>query len=241
MTADPTPRRWPVLSLLFSTHLVFLGLGWIAFVAICAAVTAGIATVGEVTGSVVDAAASILRWFALGYGTVLTGTLLPTHIAHGQTRRDAMVQLTAFILVGGTLFAALITATYALEGLLYRLAGWPHALRGQRLFTSSEDFALILLTFCGVLLTWTIAGALLSAAFYRSRELGVVTIPLALVLVGLTSVAVGYGGLPFVGQLLGIADLPLPMAVALCAAACALGLTATWALVRTLPLRTAGT
>lgn len=239
MSARPDPRRWRVARLLFSTHLILLGMVWVALVAMVAVVTVGIATFRDVTGSVWDPAVSILRWFALGYGTVLTGTLVPTYIAHGQTRRDIMAQLTVYILVGGTLFAALLTAGYALESLVYRLAGWPHALRGERLFSAADEYGLIFLTLCAVMLVWTTAGALLSAGFYRSQELGVSMIPIAVALVGLTSVAVGYGGLPFVGRLVGIADLPLLLALALCAAACALGLAVTWALVRTLPLRNA--
>lgn len=237
MSTRPALRRWPVARLLFATHLVFLGLVWLAFVALVAAAAVGIATFGRVTGSVWDPAATILRWFALGYGSYLIGTLLPTYVAHGQTRRDVMAQLTVFILVGGTLFAALMTLGYALERLLYGLAGWPHVLRAGRLFTAADQYGLIFLTMCGVLLVWTIAGALLSAGFYRSSDLGLATVPIALVLVALSGLGVGFGTLPLVGRLLGIADLPLPLTVALCAVAFALGVAATWALVRTLPLR----
>lgn len=231
------PARWPVARLLFANHLVFLALVWVAFAAIVTAVTLGIAAVGDVTRSIWEPAVSILRWFALGYGTSLTGTLLPAYVAQGQTRRDVMAQMTVYILVAGALFAALLTLGYALESVLYRMAGWPHVLTGERLFRAPDEFGLVFLTFCGVLLAWTVAGALLSAGFYRSGELGIAMIPLALALVGLAGAAVGYDNLPVVGNLFGIARIPLPLTVALCAGAVAMGLATTWALVRTLPLR----
>lgn len=63
------------------------------------------------------------------------------------------------------------------------------------------------------------------------------TIPLTSVLIALAGVAVGFDNLPFVGSVLGVAEIPLVLNVALRTASVALGAAVTWAPVRTIPLR----
>lgn len=235
MSRDQDGRNWRIARLLFAAHLPFLVLVWAVVAVAVAAVTAGIALLGTVTGSVWDPASSILRWFALGYGTHLTGTLLPTYVAHGQTRRDSMVQITLFVVVATAVFSALMALGYGLEALLYGAMDWPQDL--QRLFTSATQVPLVLITYWGMFGAWTIAGALLAAGFYRSKDVGVVTIPIALVLVIVVGDAVGFPSLPLVGGIIATADMPLPLTIALCAATFLLGVAVTWGFARDLPLR----
>jgi hypothetical protein len=232
------PHRWAIARLLLTTHLPFLVAIWVVVALLVAAITGGFAVFAEVKSSKWDESGSVLRWFALGYGAHLTHRLLPTYIAHGQTRRAFMREVTVFMAISAAVVGALMSVGYALEGLLYRGTGWPQRISPDRLFDSPDQWLRIFLAYWALLLIWAIAGALLGAGFYRSNELGAATIVASLVLVGLTAVAVGFAGLPFRLRLPGLANLPLGVSLAMCAAIVLLGIGATWTVVRDLPVGT---
>ena len=52
-----------------------------------------------------------------------------------------------------------------------------------------------------------------------------------------TGYGIGFSGLPFVGAVVDVAEVPLAATVALCLAGLLPGAAATWALVRDIPIR----
>jgi hypothetical protein len=78
----------------------------------------------------------------------------------------------------------------------------------------------------------------LGAGLYRSGGSELVVIALGLAMVVVTGDAIGFNGLPFVGAVVDVADLPLARTLALCLAGLLPGAAATWALVRDIPIRT---
>jgi hypothetical protein len=212
---------------------------WAGYVVLYCGIVVTVAAVGTVGGSIWEGASQLPRWFALAIGIYLTGTYLRLAVAHGLTRREFMIQTSAFIVVYATMFSALLTIGFALERLLYRLGGWPQDLHEASMFDSPTQLGLIFVAFWLVAAVWIAAGTLLAAAFYRNGLLGALTIPMALLLVSSTELAVGFNPTPFLRNVLGFTDAPAPalLVVALCATSFALGLALTWAVVRNTPIR----
>ena len=69
MTTTSQRARWGTAHVLFGGHLLFVLMAVGVAVVLSAVVTAAIAIFGTVSTSLVDPAATVLRWFALGYGT----------------------------------------------------------------------------------------------------------------------------------------------------------------------------
>jgi hypothetical protein len=237
MSGNPDGRTWSIGRLLLATHLPFLMLMWLVFAAAVLVLTIGIAIRGTITSSVWEPAVTVLRWFALGYGLFLINRLLPVYVAHGRTRLEFLRSITLFIVVAGAVLAALLTLGFALEGLLYRVMDWPHQVSARLLFTSPSQYPRILLAHWVMLLVWTTIGAFLAAGFYRSGGWEPVVLALGLTLVVVTGFAIGFSGLPFVGAVVDVAEVPLAATLALCAAGFLPGLAMTWALVRDIPIR----
>ncbi|HLL64166.1 MAG TPA: hypothetical protein VK453_00285 [Micromonosporaceae bacterium] len=231
-------RPWQIARLLFRTHLPFLLLAWLGFAVFVAVVVAVISLFRPITISGWDGASGVVRWAAAGYGAYLTGRLLPVFIAHGQTRRDFMIQTSVFAAVAVAAYAALATIGYALEGLLYRAVDWPQRFQEDRIFTASDQVLPIFITHAVMLLGWMIAGAFLAAAFYRLDGGGLVAIPVAILLVATASLAVGYNSLPFVGAFIQRLDAPVIATAVLAAASILAGAGLTWGLVRDVPIKT---
>jgi hypothetical protein len=107
----------------------------------------------------------------------------------------------------------------------------------ERLFDAPTEYPRIFLSYWAMLMIWTTIGLLLAAGFYRSggNELVVIVLTLAIVLV--TGYGIGFNGLPFVGAVVDVADLPLAGSLGLCLAGLLPGAAVTWALVRGIPIR----
>jgi hypothetical protein len=230
-------RTWSIARLLLTTHLPFLLLCWAVFAAAVLVLTVGIALATTITQSVWDPAVSIVRWFALGYGVWFVYRMLPVYVAHGRTRHEFLRAMTVFVPVAATMTAALLTLGLALESVLYRVLDWPRQVPAERLFDAPDQYPLVFLTYLAMLVVWTTIGLLLGAGFYRSGGRELVVVALGLVMVVVTGYAIGFNGLPFVGAVVDVADLPLASTLALCLAALLPGVAATWALVRDLPIR----
>jgi hypothetical protein len=234
-------QRWPIGHLLLTTHLPFLLLCWAALVALAGLVLAAVAIFGTVRISTIDVGGQILRWFALGYGGHLAFTALPIYLAHGQTRREFLLQAPVYQFVATGVVAGCTTLAYAGESLLYRANGWSQALSDDRVYSAATEHPLIFFSYWGMLLVWMLTGLFIGAGFYRLQAGGVLVLPIALALLVASGLGNGFMNLPFIDLDFGVRDLGIPAAVAL-SAGCALaawGLA--WAVARDMPLRTRAT
>jgi hypothetical protein len=230
-------QRWAIARLLLATHLPFLALCWAVFAAAVLVLTFAIDLSTTITRSVWDPAATVVRWFALGYGVYFVYRMLPVYVAHGRTRREFLRAMAVFVPAAAAVVAALLTLGLALEGVLYRVMGWTHRVGPERLFDAPDQLPLVLGSYWAMLVIWTTIGLLLGAGFYRSGGSELVVILLALAMVVVTGYGIGVSGLPFVGAVVDVADLPLAGTAALCLAGLVPGAAVTWALVRDLPIR----
>jgi len=230
-------RDQAIARLLFATHLPFLAMVWAVFAAAVLVLIIGIDLLGTVTRSVWDPAVSMVRWFALGYGVYLINRLLPVYVAHGRTRREFLRSVALFVVVAAAVVGGLLAIGLALEAVLYRVMDWPHGVEAERLFHSSGQYPLVLLSYWAMLVTWTTIGLLLGAGFYRSGGNELVAVVLALAMVVVTGYGIGFNGLPFVGAVLGVAEVPMAVTMALCLAGLLPGAAATWAMARDVPIR----
>lgn len=237
MSDHTDDRTWSVARLLFATQLPFLLIVWVVFAAAVVVLTVAIHVLGTVNRSVWDPAVTVVRWFALGYGVYLVYRLLPVLVAHGRTRREFLHSVALFVVAAGAVVAALLAAGFAIEGLLYRILDLPQRVAPERLFDAPTQYPRIFLTYWAMLVVWTTIGLLLAAGFYRSGGNELVVLALALVMVVVTGYGIGFNGLPFVGAVVDVADLPLAGSLALCLAGLLPGAAVTWALVRDLPIR----
>lgn len=231
------PARWTVARRLAGDHVAFAALLAVLGLLLAGAVTGGLALAGRTPGSVWEPATQLARWFAAGVGATIAYTQLPLHVTHGVTRRTFAGQaaLSGAALVAA--LAALVTAGYGLEALLHDAAGWSQALSRSHLFTTPAEQGLVAVESVLLYAVWWSAGAMLGAGFYRDGGVGLLLLPAAAVQIVLSEVALGpryLGPLTFPDLGLGPSA---GVAAAVCGAACLLGLAATWAVVRDVPVR----
>jgi hypothetical protein len=237
MSDHADDRTWTIARLLFATHLPFLLLCWVVFAAAVLVLTIGIDLRTTISWSVWDPAASFVRWFAFGYGLYFINRMLPVYLAHGRTRREFAGSMALFVLVAAAVVAALLTVGFVLEAALYRFMEWPHRIEPERLFDAPDQYPLVFLSYWAMLVIWMTIGLLLAAGFYRSGGNELVVIVLALAMVVLTGYGIGFSGLPFIGTVVDVADVPLAGSLAICLAGLLPGAAVTWALVRDIPIR----
>jgi hypothetical protein len=158
-------KRWPIGHLLLTTHLPFLLICWAVLVALAGLVLTAVAIFGTVRISTIDVGGQILRWLALGYGAHLTFTVLPIYLAHGQTRREFLLQAPVYQFVATGVLAGCTTIAYAGESLLYRANGWPQALAEDRIYNAASEYPLIFLSYWGMLMVWMLTGSFIGAGW----------------------------------------------------------------------------
>jgi hypothetical protein len=237
MSDHADDRTWTIARLLFATHLPFLLLCWVVFAAAVLVLTIGIDLRTTIGWSVWDPAASFVRWFAFGYGLYFINRMLPVYVAHGRTRREFAGSMALFVLVAAAVVAALLTVGFVLEAALYRFMEWPHRIEPERLFDAPDQYPLVFLSYWAMLVIWMTIGLLLAAGFYRSGGNELVVIVLALAMVVVTGYGIGFSGLPFIGTVVDVADVPLAGSLAICLAGLLPGAAVTWVLVRDIPIR----
>ncbi len=230
--------RWATARYLLGQMLPFALLVWLGTLAVAAVVTVAVAFFGEMFPSAWDVVMQIARWFVAGIGWYVTFTLLPSHVAYGQTRRAFLRQAVPFALVATTAFAALAVAGVALEGLLHRAMGWPLGIDAGRIFAGPDQAALVFAAVWIQFAAWLLAGGLVGVAGYRDDGSLLAAIPVALLAVSFAGLAVAPDGLPFLDRLLGALTIPTGLAVALWLAGCLLAAGVTWIIARDMPLRT---
>ncbi len=148
-----------------------------------------------------------------------------------------------FAALYAVLVAVLVTMGFAIETIVYRLAGWTQGLDSIHLFDAADQHHLVFTENLIVLVVWVAAGAMLGAAFYRNGGLGMALLPvgLAAVMVVEAGTGPGYFG-PLPPPLLEVTGLELGgfsvLGAAATAPACCVVLGAiAWRTVRDVPVR----
>lgn len=240
MMTHSRQRTWSFPGRLLEDHLGLALIAWGALVAVVAATIAGVATVSTISRSGWEMAAAAPPWFAAFIGGYLTNSVLPLHVAHGQTRRDFAIELVILSVLFTAALAILMAIGFLLETLLYRVMDWPRVLSEDHLFTSTTQVPLIFTEFWLTFLTWFGAGAFVAAAWYRSDGEGLIALVPALIPIAITGTALGdsWGPVGFVlGRFFEPASPPLALAIPICIASFLLTLAMTWPVVRDIPLR----
>lgn len=249
MTATSAPRTWMIFRHRVRDDVLSLPMVWAGFLVAVAAVVALVAIFRadgiEVSGW--EQATRITRWYVGAIGGYFTAVYLPLYVTHGVTRREFTAQLPALVVAFVAMYAVVMTVGFGIESVAYRIFDWPQVLTDQHLFDRLSQVGLVLLEFVLTGLVWTVAGAVLGAAFYRNGLLGGVLVPVAVAMVWLTEAATGTGYLgPFGAAfdaapswLTGLRAAPVwATAVAIVVAAAGLGLV--HVLTRTMPIRNPG-
>ncbi|MFD5831565.1 hypothetical protein [Lentzea sp. NPDC060358] len=171
-------------------------------------------------------ASHIGPWFLLWVGVYAIHNVLPIAVAHGRTRRDFLASTSVLAVLLALAGTALAWLGYLLEGGIYGLMGW----------TADEHGAVPAYFF--MYLVWFVTGALCAAAFGRFGPGGVFVLPVAFAFIALTRAQIpGSGTLPFIPDVPGLLG---PGWYGVSAAAFAIALAGTWAVVRDMPVRVRG-
>jgi hypothetical protein len=236
-----TPRRnWAFSRQMLVDQIAFGALIWAGLLLVILAIVIGIAIWGEVNSSVWDPTATqIPRWFILFIGVYIVQHHFPLHIAYGQTRRDFAIQGGVFAAAYTAVASLLMTIVFPLERLLYDWRGWPHEIPDAHIYSSAYQLHLIFIETWLAFLVWFLAGAFIAAGFYRS-DAGAATIPLAVIPIAITDLALGGQWGPinaFVGRVINIDSVPAPLGIALGLLAAFGTAWATWLIVRDMSVR----
>jgi hypothetical protein len=229
--------RWPLLRVLLTSHVSFLFVLWIPAMLVSAAILGGVALWGEVNQSIWHhIATQVPRWVVLGLGVDAITTYLRLNLAHGHTRRDFLRQLWPYLVGMALALAVMITLAYQIERGVFDLIGWDHRTAFPTLFGDTGNIPSMFGAFALMLLLWSLAGAMIAAAFTRTVLLGIVTIPVGLLIVAPSEVLVGLNGVPLFEQLTEPLRFPLLTALGVSVGGAVLGGLVTWGIVRDIPV-----
>ncbi|WP_394617697.1 hypothetical protein JNUCC0626_00960 [Lentzea sp. JNUCC 0626] len=202
----------------------------------CVLIAAGAFALAVVTPFAVDAftrvelsswnvvVSQIARWFLFWVGIYLIHNLLPIAVAHGRTRREFLAGASAFAVALVLVMALFGWLGFLVEGGIYSAMDW-----GSDEHASPWAYFLMFLV-------WTFVGMFCAAAFDRYGSAGVFSVPVGFVLAIVPTVRIpGSGNIPFVRNVPSLLGAGWHLA-SLAAFVVALGLT--WAVARTMPVRT---
>jgi hypothetical protein len=230
-------KKWPIARLPTSSLVPYLvvvaAIAWVFVIVLVFAVS--IWQDIKISGWNV-ATARLARWLVIALGFHLVRHHLALAVSHGRTRREFMGQAAAFTVVLAGAGAVLVALGFALETLVYRVVDWPQKVDQPLLLRHrpAGDLRRLLGRVRGVD-GRRHAGDQRLRPLARHRPVEPRT-GLGLAVPAVMTV-VGAGALPLLNSLPGAGD-SMPLAVLLCCASWVAGLTATWGLVREVPLRT---
>lgn len=239
MSQQPIGRSWRFPRPMIEDNLVFLLMLWGGFVAVVIGITLGIAWFGDLTQSVLDPASGVALWGI----AILTGYLvysyLPLYIANGRTRRSAAIEGSIFLVIFSTAAAALMSVSYLLEDVVFRIGGWPREFENEHLFSSHVQTHLVFGEYLILFLVWVFAATFVGAGFYRSDSLGWLLLFVGVLVGNVISTLVGWsiGPFVFVAELLDINTPSLPAGLVLGSVAVLVSVAIGWLVIRDMPLR----
>lgn len=231
-------RRNPWI--LIQGPLSFTLLTAVGFGLVVAGIVVSIAWRSNVTGSVWEAAANAVPWFAAVMGGHAFFQIVPMLIANGFTRRDASLHGLRVIGVTTLTITLLTTLGYLVEWIVYRWQDWPRGIGGNHFFTNHSQVGVIFWETLLTMALWSALGAMVGAAFYRYDQNGW----FSLIPAGVVMVLVGVFMTTRTPVFDNVMDRffsdwgrSLPLATLATAAGLALAGALLWRIVRDLPLR----
>lgn len=186
--------QWPSVKLLLREHLVFAALSTIGLLVTVIGIAIGydVFTDNQVDQSFWNEAISgIIPWYALGVGVYLMVSNFPQYVLYGDTRKRFVQRVALFSVPFSAGIALLALAGLLVERLVYRIAGWNHAIAEDHLYDSATEIPAFLLEFFLILLPWFAFGALLGAIYMGRQELLIIAIPIAIIGVAAVNIFLG--------------------------------------------------
>ncbi|GAB3458472.1 hypothetical protein [Actinophytocola sediminis] len=229
-------KRWPLLRVLLTGHLMFTAVLWVLFTVAVLVITGVIFIAGGVPDSVMhQAAAQAPRWLLFGLGIDVVSTYLRMQLAHGRTRREFTGQALAYAVIMAGATAVLLTVSYLIEHGVYAMFNLSQRNWATDVLPSAGLYPTIFGTYWLSLLLWTFAGLIIGLGFFRSTALGLLSIPAGIVLVAPSITLNAEAGLPFIGDRL--VDLGPNVALAVSAGLLVVGGWLVWTSVRKVPMK----
>jgi hypothetical protein len=233
-TRFPTNIAW--------SYVMFMGMVW-AGTMVFAFVLTGVVSIWneiEISGWLIVGQAA--RWFVLGTMWHLGWVMFELYLTHGRTRRafyfEALMTLIAFSLCAAVLYAI----TFPIEAVYYGLFGWQQGL-GDANFASALDMPAIAIEAAAIFLLWGTGGFFVTTAWYRNGLLGAAATAFGLLLVAISSIALGerdgparlvLDRLPVLAQPDGTPNLPIAMLIHIAGTALLAALS--WIWIRDMPV-----
>lgn len=184
----------PSPKLMLRDHLAFAGLATVGLLITLIAIAIGYDAIGNNpvnTSFWNEAISGIAPWYALGIAIYLMVVTFPQYVLYGDTRKRFAHRIALFSVPFVTSLSVMILVALWIERLVYRVAGWNHAIADDHLYNTPRDVPAFLLEFFLILLAWFAFGALIGASYIAGQELLIVTGPLAIVGVAIVNVLLG--------------------------------------------------
>jgi len=239
---DSALRTWTFPQKMILDLTAFTTLAWIGFVVLVALITAVADHFTPIDNSAWESAARGIPWFTLIIGVRVGSKLLPVSIAHGKTRRGFTIETVIFLAIYSLAAALLTTLGWVLERAFFAATGWSQALNDTHLFATAHVYPEIFIESWLIVLAWTAAGVLISAAYYRFDASGLLAIAPCLLISGVLQAAIGAGSTwgpltPIVDRVFDPGSPSVVVAIVTGLACFGLILAMAWMVIRDIPMR----
>lgn len=179
-------RTWRFPRIQLEDQIVLAAIAWILTVVATFGIVLVVDRFFDVTISAWEIAVSVAHW----YVGIICGWLMYVHVplfvAHGKTRRDAIIETGITAGIVAACAAILMSVGYLIEELVYEWRGWAGAIDADHLFRSRTDFGMILLENVLAFLVWAAVGSFVGISLYRSQNAGWLSLVPGALILGLT-------------------------------------------------------
>jgi hypothetical protein len=220
--------------------IAFSALIWLGFVVFIGALVVGAKRYSSIDASYWEWSTQFIPWFTLFIGVHIGTVMLPLNIAHGKTRRDFSNETVIFLVIYSVAISVLILIGWLLERALFSIIDVPQVLADEHLFANAHDYSRIFVSSLFIQLSWTTAGVVISAAYYRWNYEGLLSIAPCVVAIGFVQAVTG-GGWELATELIDrfldfdASSIPAAIVVGLLASAAMMAMA--WPIVRDMPMR----
>lgn len=152
----------------------------------------------EIEISAWEVVGTIAPWYMATIGGWIMYTMAPLFVAHGRTRSFAFLQWLTTGLWMTVIGAVSMAVGFVLEKWIYNIANFTGTPASENIFDSPYDVHLILLQYLSVFAVWFALGGFVGISLYSSDDAGWLSIPVALILAGVSGTW-AYGGVGLFG------------------------------------------